>query len=65
MLMLAGEMPEAIAMGIAAIPLAERFGDDRILAWALNAVGSGYWPTDPDRAVSVLTGRLGGRAAQR
>jgi DNA-binding CsgD family transcriptional regulator len=63
MLMLAGEMPAAIAMGAAAIPLAEGFGDDRVLAWALNAVGSGYWPTDPDRAVTLLTAGL--EAARR
>jgi tetratricopeptide (TPR) repeat protein len=48
----------AIAMGEAAIPLAEQIGDDWVLAWALVAVGSAQWLSDPEHAVEVLSTAL-------
>lgn len=63
LLMLARDGAGAIEVGSAAIEYAERHATGNVLARALNAVGSAYWFTDPDRAVEMLVRSLG--AARR
>ena len=52
--MLAREVDEAIELGHRAAEIADRFGDDRTRAGALNAVGSALWFVDPDAAEKPL-----------
>ena len=58
LLMLARDMPRAIALGTTAMDQARRHGDLRTLARALNVVGTAHWFTDPDRAVELLSASL-------
>jgi DNA-binding CsgD family transcriptional regulator len=58
LLMLARDIPGAITTGSQAIALAERFGEQALLARALNAVGSAQWFSEPDRAEQTLTRSL-------
>lgn len=53
--MLARTVDRAILLGRGAAELAARFGDDRVRASALNAVGTSLWFVDPDRAEEPLT----------
>lgn len=54
LLMLARDVPKAIELGLLAVDLAERAGDDSTIANALTTVGSAYWFADADRAVELL-----------
>jgi DNA-binding CsgD family transcriptional regulator/tetratricopeptide (TPR) repeat protein len=58
LLMLARDMPRAIALGTTSMEQARQSGDDRTLARALNVVGAAHWFSDPDRAVALLTESL-------
>jgi DNA-binding CsgD family transcriptional regulator/tetratricopeptide (TPR) repeat protein len=48
------DLAGAVAQGTRAIALAEAYDERRVLAVALNAVGTALWFTDPDRAESTL-----------
>jgi DNA-binding CsgD family transcriptional regulator/tetratricopeptide (TPR) repeat protein len=45
---------DTLAAGERAVELAERFGDQAMLALALVALGGAQWSTDPDRAEAAL-----------
>lgn len=57
-LLLACDAAGAVALGSTAISYAEGYGEVGTLALALGVVGNVYWPTDPDRAVELLTRSL-------
>ncbi|MFI0452675.1 AAA family ATPase [Actinomadura sp. 6N118] len=54
LLMLTRDIPGAIEVGTRAIALAEQVGDTRLLARALDVVGSALWFDEPDAAESTL-----------
>ncbi|MGY1495173.1 ATP-binding protein [Streptomyces sp. QTS52] len=62
LLMLARDIPGAVRTGNRAAVLAERFGEQTLLARALNAVGSAQWSTEPDLALQTMLQSL--RAAR-
>ncbi|ELP67558.1 ATP-binding protein [Streptomyces turgidiscabies] len=59
LLMLARDVPGAVRTGNRAAVLAERFGEQTLLARALNAVGSALWSTEPDLAEQTMLRSLG------
>lgn len=50
-----GAAADAVALSERAAALAERFGEHRLLAEALNAAGTAAWHTDTDTAEAALT----------
>ncbi|NEC92393.1 AAA family ATPase [Streptomyces sp. SID12501] len=54
LLMLARDIPGAVRTGSHAAVLAERFGEQTLLARALNAVGSAQWSVEPDLAEQTM-----------